>query len=615
MHVLRSMLAEGNFGFSNRITLTKSLARPPGCAFMGANATAAKALLGKDATDYTNVIIDSGSDITLISHTTWQGLKNPPKSRSGQEVNLIQVTGKSTITGYIDLPILFQTDDSFVELNVEAYIVKGMNVPFILGNDLADQCSLSIIRKETNTFLDFGQTGRRVQVLNALSSPYVDDEGHTFRITFLVRTGEKRKKTHCSRSKKKRPREPLVRIHRDTTIAPETMLRVLIDVDFILGADYGYVEKLVQSRNGDQDFYLAPDSISTKDRPYLQLANFSNKPLSLRRGEVLGYLRNPDSWLDPAKTQGDTGSKLWAHTQAVRSIVKSMERPLDFPPEVENQEEILGGPKTGEVPEQDVVAKESLLDVVDIPAHLTPEQRSQLEAVLLKHERAFGLDGRLGTHNAQVMIPLRPGAKEVSLPPYTASPAKREAINKQMDSWLALEVVEPSKSAWGFPVLIVYQNGKPRMCVEYQKLNAVTIPDEYPLPKQSDIVQALQGSQWLSTLDALAGFTQIEIAEEDRPKTAFRTHKGLFQFRRMPFGLRNGPSFFQRVMQNVLAPYLWIFSLVYINDVVVYSPSFDNHLPHLDSVLRAIEDTSLTMSPNKCHFCYQPLLLLGQKVS
>lgn len=153
------------------------------------------------------------------------------------------------------------------------------------------------------------------------------------------------------------------------------------------------------------------------------------------------------------------------------------------------------------------------------------------------------------------------------------------------------------------------------MVVDFRKLNERVIPDEFPLPRQEDILKTLTGSHWLSTLDALAGFTQLEIAEKDREKTAFRTHRGLFQFLRMPFGYRNGPAVFQRVMQNVLAPFLWIFTLVYIDDIVIYSESFEKHLSHVDQVLRAIMQAKITLSPTKCHFAYQSLKLLGQKVS
>ena len=184
-----------------------------------------------------------------------------------------------------------------------------------------------------------------------------------------------------------------------------------------------------------------------------------------------------------------------------------------------------------------------------------------------------------------------------------------------MDKWIQLGVIEPSKSPWAAPAFIVYRNGKPRMVVDYRKLNEIAIADEFPLPKQEDILQALVGSQWLSTLDALAGFTQLEIDPKEREKLAFRTHRGLWQFIRMPFGYKNGPSIFQRVMQNVLAPFLWIFALVYIDDIVIFSRSFEDHLGHLDQVFKAVAETGITLATTKCHFAYQSLLLLGQKVS
>ena len=164
-------------------------------------------------------------------------------------------------------------------------------------------------------------------------------------------------------------------------------------------------------------------------------------------------------------------------------------------------------------------------------------------------------------------------------------------------------------------MVIAYRNGKPRFCIDYRKLNAVTIPDEFPIPRQSEILASLSGAQVLSSLDALSGFTQLELAEEDVEKTAFRSHRGLFQFKRLPFGLRNGPSIFQRVMQGILAPYLWIFCLVYIDDIVIYSKSYEEHIDHLDKVLEAIEKAGLTLSPKKCHLFYGSILLLGHKVS
>ena len=122
------------------------------------------------------------------------------------------------------------------------------------------------------------------------------------------------------------------------------------------------------------------------------------------------------------------------------------------------------------------------------------------------------------------------------------------------------------------------------MVIDYRKLNEIAISGEFSLPKQEDILQALKGSQWLSTLDALAGFTQVEVELKEREKLAFWTHRGLWQFIRMPFGYKNGPSIFQRIMQNVLAQFLWIFALIYINDVVIFFLALEDHISHLDQV-------------------------------
>lgn len=275
---------------------------------------------------------------------------------------------------------------------------------------------------------------------------------------------------------------------------------------------------------------------------------------------------------------------------------------------------VLGGPKTAKTPE-DPIPRNRLLAEVDILQDLGTEEQRRLKEVILQHEKVFRLDGRLGTYPTKVEIPLKEGAKPVSLPPFPSSPAKRQAMDEQLNMWLAQGVIEPSKSPWGALVFIVYRNEKPQMVIDLQKLNEVAIKDEFPIPWQEDILQALSGSQWLSTLDALSGFTQLEVAPQDMGKLAFCCHRGLFHFRHLPFGWTNGPATFQWIMQGILAPFLWIFALVYIDDIVVFLLNFEDHLKHLDLVFLAIEELGITLSPKKCHLAYQSLLLLRQKVS
>lgn len=118
----------------------------------------------------------------------------------------------------------------------------------------------------------------------------------------------------------------------------------------------------------------------------------------------------------------------------------------------------------------------------------------------------------------------------------------------------------------------------------------------------------------LSSFDALAGFTQLEMSEEHKEHTAFHCHLGLWQFKCMPFSLHNGPSIFQRIIEGVLSPFLWLFALVYIDDIMVFSCNWDDHFTHLDKVLGTIAAAGITLSPPKCFIGYSSILLLGQKV-
>ena len=182
-----------------------------------------------------------------------------------------------------------------------------------------------------------------------------------------------------------------------------------------------------------------------------------------------------------------------------------------------------GGPKVAELSEDSVNSKR-LIEALNINPELPAVKRDRIQEVIVKNYQAFSLNDRLGHLDHAIHIPLKPGAKEISFPPFHTSPTNREVINKQMDKWIQLGVIEPSKSPWAAPTFIVYQNGKPRMVIDYRKLNEIAISDEFPLPKQEDILQALEGSQWLSTLDALAGFTQVQVQPKEREKLPFRTH-------------------------------------------------------------------------------------------
>ena len=604
----------------NLLTLKSWLSRPPGTSFLGSHATRVKGWLGEYGKNPARIIADSGSDITLISQQALKQMENAPRVKTGEQIALVEVTGTSTITGYVSLPIFLDTENGPVEIKVEAYVVKDMISPFILGNDFADQYSISIIRKDDSTYLELGNSGRRIQVENSIGPSLVNKEGHCFSVaceegpvTMRIRSQRRAKRERYKN--RKALQDQAVRAESSVVIPPESSLKVPVQVSSFSDLDAVYVEKTLYTHRNMEDFYGCADSIISKQKPFLHVSNFSKFPVCIHQGQALGIAHNPKNWLDHnPKSEKDP---CVAHAKLIQTLAKTMPKAkMSGDPNPLNSEVVEGGPKTAETPEEPTSSND-IFQVLNLSPDLTPDQREKIKKIVLKNITAFSVDGRLG-HYDQTMVefPMKPDATPVSLPPFGASsPEKRRVIDEQMDAWLKLEVIEPSVSPWGAPAFIVYRQNKPRMVIDYRKLNELIIPDEFPLPRQDDILQTLTGANWLSTLDALAGFTQLQIKPEDREKTAFRTHRGLYQFRRMPFGFRNGPAVFQRVMQGVLAPFLWMFTLVYIDDIVIFSKTFDEHLSHLDQVFKAIAESGITLSPKKCNLGYQSLQLLGQKVS
>ncbi|KAJ8569559.1 hypothetical protein ON010_g5700 [Phytophthora cinnamomi] len=171
--------------------------------------------------------------------------------------------------------------------------------------------------------------------------------------------------------------------------------------------------------------------------------------------------------------------------------------------------------------------------------------------------------------------------------------------------------------AWGFPVVLVRKkDGSGRFCIDYRDLNAMTVKDVYPLLRVDETLEALHGSRRFTSLDLHAGYWQLGVAEEDKAKTALTTRKGLFQFRRMPFGLCNAPSTFQRLMDCVLRGLTWICCLVYLDDVVISSRgTIARHVVELAVVLERLVEAGLSLKAAKCSFAATRLECLGHDLT
>ncbi|PFX12172.1 Retrovirus-related Pol polyprotein from transposon 17.6, partial [Stylophora pistillata] len=177
-------------------------------------------------------------------------------------------------------------------------------------------------------------------------------------------------------------------------------------------------------------------------------------------------------------------------------------------------------------------------------------------------------------------------------------------------------IVQESVSAWSSPVVLVKKkDGSMRFCVDYRKLNKVTKKDSFPLPLISDTLDSLSGTNVFSTVDTKSGYWQIELHPSAREKTAFATHNGLYEFLVMPFGLTNSGQSFQRLMGHILRGLEYRFALIYIDDIIIFSKSVDEHLVHLEEIFKRLREANIKLNPKKCDFVKQRVEYLGHIVT
>lgn len=215
------------------------------------------------------------------------------------------------------------------------------------------------------------------------------------------------------------------------------------------------------------------------------------------------------------------------------------------------------------------------------------------------------------------VIELVPGAKPVFRRRGRYTQAELEEMRKQIEAGIAAGRIRISHSPWGAPVLFVpKKTGRGlRMCVDYRGLNQVTVKNRYPLPRIDDLMDQLSGAKFFSSLDLLHGYYQLGLKEEEIPKTAFITPFGLYEYTVMPFGLTNAPSVFQAYMNKILQPYLYRFVLVYLDDILIYSRTKEEHISHIRQVLQTLRDNKLYVCREKSHFLLKELDFLGHIVT
>ncbi|WVZ70841.1 hypothetical protein U9M48_019477 [Paspalum notatum var. saurae] len=215
------------------------------------------------------------------------------------------------------------------------------------------------------------------------------------------------------------------------------------------------------------------------------------------------------------------------------------------------------------------------------------------------------LPGMPPDRDVEFLIELLPGTAPIAKRQYRVAPKnKRKGF------------IRPSSSPWAFPVLFVdKKDGSRRMCVDYRALNDVTIKNKYPLPRIDDLFDQLQGACVFSKIDLRSGYHQMKIRPSDIPKTAFITRFGLYEYTVMSFGLTNAPAYFMNLMNKVFIEYLDKFVVVFIDDILIYSKTEEEHEEHLRLVLQKLREHQLYAKLSKCEFWLDQVPFLGHIVS
>lgn len=213
-------------------------------------------------------------------------------------------------------------------------------------------------------------------------------------------------------------------------------------------------------------------------------------------------------------------------------------------------------------------------------------------------------------------IELVPNSVPPHRPPFRMTPDELRLLKNEIDTLAAAGKIEPSVSPYGAPVLFVRKkDGSLRMCVDYRALNSQTIKNRYALPKIDEVLDQLGGAKLFSKLDLYSGYHQIRVDKNDIPKTAFRTRFGHWQFKCLSFGLCNAPATFQRLMNDIFRPYLDRFVCVYLDDIIIYSKTLEEHESHVKTVLSVLRKHRLFAKRSKCEFFQESMGYLGHVVS
>ena len=514
----------------------------------------------------TKVLVDTGAAISLIHEETLQLMKHKPVVPCPlQEVHTAN-SGFISLIGLVNLTVKI----NHVITSVDAYVTRDLVCPMILGRDWIQKNHVNICFSSNRVYIHDGVISvpllpipRVEQLIMSLSSSIVIPPFHEKFISGYV------------------PIKSLDHAFFTPNLALQHAKLILIPHSILHIRDHHGIISIINNTRHPKIIprdtplgFLSPSS----EEPGVNV--IQELPMNIR------HFSSPDLTLfscNHCDVKFSSAPTLYEH------LLDCCNKSLC------NTTEILN----------------KLVEHIDDPV-----QRMKVYLMLHDYKQLFDNSCFKGIHCAP-----QSAINTGSHPPLAQHPRRisyynRQIMHDEVKKLLNNGIISPSNSSWASPVVIVKKrDGSPRFCIDYRCLNSITQKDVYPLPRIDDVIERLNGSTIFSKLDLCSGYFQVPLAPEERDKTAFLTADGLWQFNRLPQGLKNSPSVFQRLMNQTLGSLRWDLCLAYLDDIIVYSSSFDQHLVDVHKVCRALHTSNFKLNVNKCSFFQNEISFLGHKIT
>ncbi|HEY1644970.1 MAG TPA: reverse transcriptase domain-containing protein, partial [Candidatus Saccharimonadales bacterium] len=542
----------------------------------------------------TTAFIDCGAGMTICPKELYEKFPQPVRNRPlmGSTMLIKDISGsplKVEGIGVYSASFLSRKGESLTHLSLPVYVVANLplNTPLILGNDFIDSCvenikvtdRVIVLKNGTSIPLTVIAKGTNSLEVKAIGKHVVPPRAEVMIDAQICSIGSNNDQTTARNVDDGDSKSD----GQDDTDSRRIGTYFEAKTNDILSAVTGLVQ------------------VGENQTTQIRLVNNSMSSCFVEDGDPLGTIE-PVHDITPRDTE-------WASIGQVTAA----EDELDDPPFSLSHADTVDPPSK-------TLDMETLFEEINLEDEsnsLTIEEKKKLKEFLWQNcdvfaknpkapETTYMVSHRIDTGNhAPIFEKLR-----------RVSPAEQQLQEEQRIQMQENGIVVPSKGPWSSNLVLVQKSDKTvRVCVDYRRLNAITKADKYPLPRIDDTLNSLGKAVYYTTLDLASGYWQIPMHPEDREKTAFSTRHGHWEFVVMPFGLINAPATFQRTMDILLAGLTYIFVLVYLDDIIIFSPTFESHLQHLSAVFARLREGGFSLKASKCHFACKKVKYLGFVVS